>query len=68
MAIQNVDIIELVPIDQGMKLPVENEINTKHIDMEQAQATLKDVEKEEEEEKRDSQRNVSNTNTLSSIM
>lgn len=66
MTIQTVDIIELVPFDQGTKLPiVENEIN-EHIDMEPVQATLKDVEQEQEEE--DSKRNVSNTNTLSSIM
>lgn len=61
MTIPDVDIIELVPIEQAMKLPVENEI--KHVDMEPAQVTLK-----EEEEEEDSKRNVSNTNTLSSIM
>jgi len=66
MAIQSVDIIELAPAEQGMKLSVENEINSNHIDMESAQATLKEAEQEGQEE--DSKRNVSNTNTLSSIM
>ncbi|KAK4515085.1 TATA-binding protein (TBP) [Mucor velutinosus] len=66
MAIQSVDIIELAPAEQGMKLSVENEINSNHIDMESAQATLKEAEQEGQEE--DSKRNVSNTNTLSSII
>lgn len=66
--IQDVDIIELIPIEQVIKLPspppsplIDNAV--KYVEME---STINEQEILEEQE--GLKRNVSNTNTLSSIM